>query len=176
MQAVPTGRPQIQLQESEELAAVASFLASLPQNVIPSSVDPSRPIDPQLVLDFNTRSPKAVDELRVLVEDVWMQNPVILFTKLHSSPSREVKFMIASMNLSPPPTIFDVDQRDDAQVLIPLLFRLTSSNDLPILLIGSRPVGSTSQIQAFYQSGELHKMVTDAGAVIDGASVKKGGK
>jgi hypothetical protein len=64
------------------LAAVASFLASLPQNVIPSSVDPSRPIDPQLVLDFNTRSPMAANELRETVEDVWIQNPVILFTKV----------------------------------------------------------------------------------------------
>jgi hypothetical protein len=66
------------------LAAVASFLASLPQNVIPPSVDPSRSIDPQLVLDFDTRGPRAADELRTIVEDVWTQNPVVLFTKVRS--------------------------------------------------------------------------------------------
>ena len=75
-------RPQIQLNQSEELAAVASFLASLPQNVIPPSIDPSRSIDPQLVLDFDTRSPRAADEMRTIVEDVWTQNPVILFTQV----------------------------------------------------------------------------------------------
>jgi len=121
--------PQIQLDESQELAAVTSFMASLPQNVIPSYVDPSRPIDPQLVLDFDTRSSRAADEMRVIVEDVWTRNPVVLFSKvcvyslscncrlrfidycvqLHSS--RSLKTMLAGLYLSPPPTIFDVDQR-----------------------------------------------------------------
>jgi hypothetical protein len=74
----------VQLDQSQELAAVTSFLASLSQNVIPYSVDPSRPIDPQLVLDFDTRSPRAVDEVRKIVEDVWAQNPVVLFSKVIS--------------------------------------------------------------------------------------------
>jgi hypothetical protein len=63
---------------------VTSFLASLPQNAIPSFVDPSRPIDPQLVLDFDTRSTRAADEMRAIVEDVWTQNPVVLFSKVYS--------------------------------------------------------------------------------------------
>lgn len=75
-------RPQVQLNESQELAAVSSFLASLPQNVIPPFVDPSRPIDPQLVLDFDTRSPRAADGVQEIVEDVWTRNPVILFSKV----------------------------------------------------------------------------------------------
>lgn len=75
-------RPQVQLNESQELAAVSSFLASLPQNVIPSSVDPNVPIDPQLVLDFDTRSPRAADGVEEIVEDVWMRNPVVLFSKV----------------------------------------------------------------------------------------------
>jgi hypothetical protein len=75
-------RPQLQLDESQELTAVSSFLASLPQNVIPLSVDPSQPIDPQLVLDFDTRSPRAVDEVRDMVADVWLRNPVILYSKV----------------------------------------------------------------------------------------------
>jgi hypothetical protein len=87
---VPPERPQIQLDQSQELAAVTSFLASLPQNVIPSFVDPSRPIDPQLVLDFDTRSTRAADEMRAIVEDVWTQNPVVLFSKVYSLPCNAV--------------------------------------------------------------------------------------
>lgn len=75
-------RPQVQLNESQELAAISSFLASLPQNVIPPSVDPSRPIDPELVLDFDTRGPRAADGVQEIVEDVWTRNPVILFSKV----------------------------------------------------------------------------------------------
>jgi hypothetical protein len=74
---------QIKLDPVEELAAISSFLASLPQNHIPPSVDPSVPIDPQLVLDFDTHSPRAEDEVRAMVNDVWLQNPIFLYSKVH---------------------------------------------------------------------------------------------
>lgn len=79
---VPVERPQVQLTSAQELAAVSSFLASLPQNVIPLYIDPSRPIDPQLVLDFDTRSPRAADDVKEIVVDVWSQNPVVLYSKV----------------------------------------------------------------------------------------------
>jgi hypothetical protein len=72
----------IKLNTAQELAAISSFLASLPQNLIPPSVDPSVPIDPQLVLDFDTHSPRAADEVQAMVDDVWLQNPVFLYSKV----------------------------------------------------------------------------------------------
>lgn len=75
-------RPALDLDPSQELAAVSSFIASLPQNVIPPTVDPSRPIDPQLVLDFDTRGAKASDEVRNMVEEVWSRNPVFVYSKV----------------------------------------------------------------------------------------------
>lgn len=75
----------LRLTLSQELAAVTSFLASLPQNVIPHTVDPSTPIDPQLVLDFDTRGPRAHEEVRAMVEDVWLRNPVFLYSKVGSN-------------------------------------------------------------------------------------------
>jgi hypothetical protein len=77
-------KEQVRLSPDQELAAVSSFLASLPQNVIPPSVDPLQPIDPQLVLDFDTRSPRAPTEVQVMVEDVWARNPVVLYSKVGS--------------------------------------------------------------------------------------------
>lgn len=76
---------QVHLNQSQELAAVTSFLASLPQNVIPLTVDPAQPIDPQLILDFDTRSSRVSEELEVLIDDVWSQNPVVLYSKVYSS-------------------------------------------------------------------------------------------
>jgi len=172
--AASPAKPQLQLDRTQELAAVSSFLASLPQNVIPPTVDPSRPIDPQLVLDFDTRSPRAVDEMKQVVDDVWAQNPVMLYSQgLHS---REVTAMIVHMNLSPPPMIFEVDQRDDGNILTPLLFRITSSAELPILIVGGKPVGTTSEIAALFRSRELHRMVTDAGAIVDGGMRRRKGR
>jgi len=79
-------RPSLKLDSAQELAAVSSFLASLPQNVIPHHADPALPIDPQLVLDFDTRGPRAQEEVRAMVEDVWLRNPVFVYAKVSLVP------------------------------------------------------------------------------------------
>ena len=78
----PPSRPDVLLSPEQELGALTAFMAALPQNVIPSNIDPSRPIDPQLVLDFDTRSPEAEGEIDDVVLGAWMNNPVVLFTKV----------------------------------------------------------------------------------------------
>ena len=82
LQPAPSPRLPLVLSPTEELAALSAFIAALPFNVLPHSVDPSLPLDPQLVLDFDPRSESARDELDRLVEQVWSRFPVILFTKV----------------------------------------------------------------------------------------------
>jgi hypothetical protein len=77
------------------------------------------------------------------------------------------------MNLRPEPTIFEVDLRDDFTVLAPLLYRLTASTDLPVLLVGGMPVGSLQDIRDLEEKGQLKELITSAGAVIDGGAKKK---
>lgn len=82
---VLASRPQITLTPEEELAALSSFIISLPhQNILPPSVDPSQPIDPQLILDFDTRRDGAGAELKRLVTATWENNPVVMYTKVRS--------------------------------------------------------------------------------------------
>ncbi|KAG6866232.1 hypothetical protein C0991_007257 [Blastosporella zonata] len=164
---------QLVLDGPQELAAISSFLASLPQNVIPLSVDPSVTIDPQLVLDFDTRGSRAAEEVQHMVADVWQRNPVFLYSKLYSPASREVKSMLAKMDIRPAPTIMDVDLRDDAVVLEPILRRLSSSAELPVLLIGGKYVGSVEEIRSLDKNGGLRELVLASGAVIGGSKKKK---
>ncbi|KAI0315231.1 hypothetical protein OF83DRAFT_1200866 [Amylostereum chailletii] len=173
---VAFARPQVSLTTSQELAALTSFMAALPQNVIPLSVDPSEPIDPQLILDFDTRSVGAEDEVEQVVRDAWHRNPVVIFSKMRSPVSRELKTIIDSLYLRPTPAVFDVDQRDDAAVLVPLLHRLTAVDSLPILLIGGVPVGSIEDVRELDASGQLRRLITAAGAEIDGGRKKKKGR
>ncbi|KAI0247292.1 hypothetical protein BJV78DRAFT_1276947 [Lactifluus subvellereus] len=169
-------RPDISLSPEQELGAVTAFMAALPQNVIPTDIDPTQPIDPQLVLDFDTRGPQAEEEVADVVTDVWIRNPLVVFSKVPSAVSRELKSILQAMNLKPAPTIFDVDQRDDAGVLIPLLFRLTNSTELPILLIGGMPVGSMDTIRELNANGQLKALVTRAGAVLGGSKKHRKGR
>lgn len=166
----------LQLTPDQELAVVTSFLASLAENIIPSNVDPSRTIDPELVLDFNTRGPHAVQELEQLVADSWARYPVVLYSKLHSPASRDMKKMLGDLNLKPAPAVIEVENRPDEDVLKPLLLRLTGSNDIPILLVGGKTVGTFEEIQYMYKKGDLAKTITAAGAIVDGGKKKKGRK
>ena len=80
---VVASRPQITLTPEEELAALSSFIISLPdQNILPPSVDASQPIDPQLILDFDTRPDGAKEELKRLVTATWDNYPVVMYTKV----------------------------------------------------------------------------------------------
>ncbi|KAF9063395.1 hypothetical protein BDP27DRAFT_1232217 [Rhodocollybia butyracea] len=159
-----SNQPPLALTPEQELAAVSNFVSSLAANVIPPTVDPALPIDPQLVLEFDTRSTRAIEEVEVMVEDLWTRNPVLLYSKLYSPVSREIKAVLYSMNLHPAPTIIDVDIRDDAEVLKPMLLRLTSSSDLPVLLVGGKSVGSITDIREMVESGELERRIHRAGA------------
>jgi glutaredoxin-related protein len=163
----------VRLDTPQELAAVTSFLASLPQNVIPHTVDPSKPIDPQLVLDFDTRGFRAKEEVEAMVDDVWFRNPVFLYSKKYSSVSRDIKKILGDFHLKPAATVIDVDVRDDADILLPMLQRLTGQQELPILIIGGKVVGSADEVRDLEKSGELQKMITEAGSLINGAKRKK---
>lgn len=94
----------------------------------------------------------------------------------YSASSREVKSILAGLRLYPAPTIIDVDVRDDVDVLKPLIARLTSTPDLPVLLVGGKPVGSIEDIRSLRESGELPTLISASGAVINGAKKTKHGK
>jgi len=167
--------PPLTLSPAEELAAISSFIAALPQNVLPPTVDPAQPIDPQLVLDFDTRRIGAAAEVRVMVDDVWTRNPVFLYSKFYSPESRELKALLADLRLFPAATVVDVDMRDDADVLKPVLARLTGAPALPVLLVGGEYVGTVDAVREMAADGRLQDLITLAGAKIDGQK-KKGGR
>ena len=78
-----------------------------------------------------------------------------------------------NLNLNPAPTIIDVDVRDDAAVLFPVLQRLLPFPELPVLLIGGRAVGSIEEVRELEKSGELQKMINASGSTVDGAKRRK---
>ncbi|KAF9520326.1 hypothetical protein BS47DRAFT_1323840 [Hydnum rufescens UP504] len=138
--------------------------------MIPGTVDPTRPIDSELVLEFNTRSERARAEVAELVSETWAQSPLVLFTEVRGSrspASKSVKELLKPYALLPRPVIFDVDQRTDEAVLRPLLFRLTSSKSLPIVIVGGK-VMAAQELVTLDASGDLTDVLEAAGAVVDG--------
>lgn len=64
----------------------------------------------------------------------------------------------------------------DEDVLRPLLYRLTDLNEIPIMLIGGKAVGTAAEIGYMFKKGQLLRKITDAGAIIDGGKKQKGRK
>ena len=81
----PPRPPQITLTPDEELAAVVAFIAALPSNALPGSVDPTVAVNPDLILDFDTRTLKAANEVHNLVAETWSRLPVLLFSKVRDA-------------------------------------------------------------------------------------------
>ncbi|KAF7427895.1 hypothetical protein PC9H_007112 [Pleurotus ostreatus] len=166
-------KPAFEFTPFQELAAITSFITALPSNMIPPFVNPSTPIDPQLVLGFDVaRHP---EEMTVVEDDVWTRHPVVLYSKYYSAQSRSAKAQLTSLELNPAPTFIDVDTRDDASILAPILARLTETSELPILVIGGhvlRPASSSlgldTLIESLHHSGELDAIMADAGAIVGG--------
>jgi len=173
---VLASRPQVTLTPEEELAALSSFIISLPdQNILPPSVDPSQPIDPQLILDFDTRTDGAEAELKRLVTATWENYPVVMYTK-PSAATRELRTLVDSFNLRPTPIVIDINERVDVDTLEPVLQRLTGSLSLPILLVHGALIDASTadRVEELKQSGTLKKLVSEAGAIINGGKRKKG--
>lgn len=61
-------------------------------------------------------------------------------------------------------------------MLAPLLYRLTHTSELPILLVGGKLVGSMQEIRYMNEKGDLRRMISAAGAEINGGRGKKGRK
>ncbi|KAF8678449.1 hypothetical protein RHS04_05265 [Rhizoctonia solani] len=157
----------LNLTPAMELGALVAFLTDrAAENALPLTIDPQQQIPADVMLDFDTRSDFAQLEVDDLVQDTWMRNPVVIFSKVHSPQGRDLKKIFASYKLKPAPVIFDVDQREDAAVLEPVLYRLIGETSLPIVLLGGRSIGSPSDITKLHDSGDLEQAMKSAGVSI----------
>jgi hypothetical protein len=70
------------LEREQELGGLVAFMTALTSNMLPSDINPSEPLDPQLVVGFDTRADNAKEELQALVEETWLNNPVVIFSQV----------------------------------------------------------------------------------------------
>lgn len=93
-----------------------------------------------------------------------------------STVARELRSIIDSFNLRPTPIVIDISERADIDILEPVLHRLTGLSSFPILLADGVlvDVSTADRVQELSESGTLKKLVSEAGAIIDGGKRKKG--
>lgn len=117
-----------------------------------------------------------IDDICTLIHVATVQQQfadISSIQQFYSPVSREVKQMLHDLYLRPAPMIIEVDLRVDEAILAPLLFRVTGRGELPILLVGGRPLGTIEEIRYLKKKGELQKMLGAAGAEVYGAKRKQ---
>ena len=74
----------------EELAALISFITSTSADALPVN-EPTLPLEPAIVLDFDPARASARDDLDLLVSEINSIYPVVLFGKMRDPYYREIK-------------------------------------------------------------------------------------
>ncbi|UOH81406.1 hypothetical protein LQV05_004075 [Cryptococcus neoformans] len=148
----------------EELAALISFVTSTTSNVIPQ-VDPSVPLDPSVILDFDPLHPNARDDLHLLQTEINALYPLVLFGRMRDPHHREIKRLLSEVKITPAPLIVEVDQRKDRNVFIPTVARLLG-DELPVITLQGKRLGGYKEIMAMHETGTLNDRLQKGGAVL----------
>ena len=182
----------------EEMAALVSFLTSTSSNALPP-VDPSIPLDPrkysrspydvhaqnaysllvdsELVLEFDyTKVETARDDMAQLTEDVFALFPVIIVGRMRDPHHRDILRTMSHYTSNPPPLVIEVDQRQDAETLVPLLGRLLDTHELPQIIVMGEPAGGHAVITKLQEEGELKAHFGRLGVDMKDKKMKKKSK
>ncbi|KAL7417821.1 hypothetical protein BDY24DRAFT_367712 [Mrakia frigida] len=160
------------LTNNQELSALLLFLSSSSTNVLPSTIDPSAPLNPDHVLSHSLPLSSGAREaaLKEMEKEAWTTWPVVLVGREGDFWTKEARDLLSGERYFGKKQeglgLVYIDRRPDTLVLTPLLTRLTSTTTLPSVLIGGVPVGGFEHLKILHDSNKLAGILTHAGATI----------
>lgn len=189
------------LTHSQELAALALFLTSESSHMLPESLDPKLPLDPDLVLDMalSTDPTERAADLQLMEAEAW-ETPVVIFGKRGDQATKQALELLHSEDYfgrdgAGLATVY-VDRRGaftvdaphlpqniwltillalpaDSPVLIELLSRLTHRSSLPVILVGGVPLGGYKELSVQHSEGHLSGLMERQGCVLGRDAIKR---
>ncbi|TNY22324.1 thioredoxin-like protein, partial [Rhodotorula diobovata] len=101
--------------------------------------------------------------LEVQLERMVRRVPVVVFSKTTCPYSKRAKERLESLRLQPAMHVVEVDQRPDMPQLHGLLRRRTNHATWPNIIVGSRSIGGSDDLERLLESGELGDMLDEVG-------------
>ncbi|TRM70205.1 thioredoxin-like protein [Schizophyllum amplum] len=99
--------------------------------------------------------------------DLDERTPVVIFSKTYCPYSKRAKKLLTKKyELSPPPSIVEVDLRDDGVQIKQLLGRLTGRATFPNVIVRGRSIGGSDDVQKLHRDGELRALLEEAGVEV----------
>ncbi|WVQ72172.1 hypothetical protein IAR50_001717 [Cryptococcus sp. DSM 104548] len=160
------------LPESHELLALQSYILSSAYNVLPSSVDPSLPLDANTILGIGAHKLGAAggEKEKAWLKDVegdWADEVVIWYGGDGKSqlPHSILDIIESTHNSNRHPTFIPVHARSDRESILAIFSRLgLPIAESPIIMIANKPiVGKIEALEELKLSGELGRMLTSVG-------------
>jgi hypothetical protein len=81
--------------------------------------------------------------------------------------------MLADYKIIPAPLIIELDQRKDNAVLTPILARLLGTNELPLLTLFGKTLGSYHDVLEMREKGEFKSILESGGLSVRDAKKNK---
>ncbi|GAA6053993.1 hypothetical protein JCM3770_002408 [Rhodotorula araucariae] len=110
---------------------------------------------------MDTHTPKSA--LEVQLERMVRRVPVVVFSKTTCPYSKRAKERLQDLDLYPAVHVVEVDLRPDMAQLKGLLKRRTNHSTWPNIIIGSRSIGGSDDLERLLASGELGEMLEEVG-------------
>ncbi|KAI0084860.1 glutaredoxin [Irpex rosettiformis] len=114
-------------------------------------------------IDLRVFSPDGSDDWQSYVKVLREDHPLVVFSKSYCPYSKRAKALLSTYELSPPPTIIELDLRSDAPIIQNILKRLTGRATVPNILLQGISIGGSDTIQELDDKGELRKMLEEGG-------------
>lgn len=101
-----------------------------------------------------------------LIEDIYTIFPLIIVGQMRDPHHREMLRTMSLYTLSPPPLIIEVDQREDAEILVPLLSRLIDTDVMPQVIVKGYAAADAPKLAALHASGDLELYFQGSGITL----------
>jgi len=126
-------------------------------------VDGSEPVD------IRVYSPNGDDNWQEHVEYLRKKHPLVFFSKSYCPFCKRTKALLQSYELSPSPTIVELDLRADGPIIQAILKRLTGRGTVPNILLQGDSIGGSDDLQHMDQEGKLRALLREGGLVVNSA-------
>lgn len=125
-------------------------------------------VNVQEAIDMRVYTPDGDTDWAAHLQELKAQHPLVVFSKSYCPYSQRAKALLASYNLSPPPTIVELDMRSDGGLIQGILNRLTGRRTVPNIILQGESIGGADDIIALHQDDKLKPLLHNAGLTIGG--------
>ncbi|KAI0044981.1 thioredoxin-like protein, partial [Auriscalpium vulgare] len=127
-------------------------------------LDPTRPVNLQVYESGDLEVANWTERVQTLDNET----PLVVFSKTYCPYSKAAKAVLKQYDLSPAPSIVEVDLREDGGILKALLTRLTGRGTFPNVVLQGKTLGGYDDLWALHQAGVLQSTFERAGVKVRG--------